>query len=170
MYGNLRARDGNRGGGEELARVAGKALLITVNRKNPSLVERYPKRFPYDVQWFNSHSLDFLKEDWKIFSFKMISPLTRFPGPFAGCPAPYPQPFLGIPQVPDFSLQLPLSFPQEDGQKKHASSPFGAGPPPLQVYRSQGPSFSAGEKRRRSEKNKRTENSPLFSHGFQSGA
>jgi len=60
--------------------VAGKALLITVNRKNPSLVERYPKRFPYDVQWFNSHSLDFLKDDWKTFSFKMISPLTRFLG------------------------------------------------------------------------------------------
>jgi SAM-dependent methyltransferase len=72
---------GTEGAVEELARVAKKAVIITVNRKNPSLVEKYPKRFPYDVQWFDSHTLDFLKgEGWKIFSFKMISPFTRFLG------------------------------------------------------------------------------------------
>jgi len=72
---------GTEGAVEELARVAKKAVIITVNRKNPSLVDKYPKRFPYDVQWFDSHSLDFLKGgDWRILSFKMISPLTRFLG------------------------------------------------------------------------------------------
>jgi SAM-dependent methyltransferase len=72
---------GTEGAVKELARVAKKAVIVTVNRKNPSLVEKYPKCFPYDVEWFDPHSLDFLKgEEWGILSFKMISPLTRFLG------------------------------------------------------------------------------------------
>lgn len=65
----------------EMTRVARKAVVIAVNRKSPSLVKRYPKRFPYDVSSFNKKSFDFLEEEGcSIFSWGMVSPITRFFG------------------------------------------------------------------------------------------
>ena len=65
----------------EMVRVTRKAVVITVNRKDPSLARKYPKRFPYDVSFFDRKSFSFLeKEGYRVLSFGMVSPLTRFFG------------------------------------------------------------------------------------------
>lgn len=65
----------------EMMRVARKAVVIAVNHKPPSLVKKYPKRFPYDVSSFDKKSFDLLKkEGYSIFSWGMISPVTRLFG------------------------------------------------------------------------------------------